>query len=165
MADERSISGFAGDRLDAKLAGLELCPGIQTVSTKDGGFMSGEVTISERKGKSFPIYSLEVELPWRGTLDGKEVSGAIHMPDISMEMLDDLEVRRGRSSRPALSALAQLPCCASACCAIRPPRAPSSPSRVVSPGDAAGDRRRRRRVLRRDGGARGRSRGGAGRRP
>ncbi|MEC8120537.1 MAG: FAD-dependent oxidoreductase, partial [Pseudomonadota bacterium] len=37
--------------------------------------VSGEVSIGERKGKSFPIYSLEAELPWSGEVDGVKISG------------------------------------------------------------------------------------------
>jgi len=96
---ERTITGWASEQLDAKLAGLTLCPGVQTSSPLDNGFMSGEVTIGERKGKSYPIYSLEVEIPWSGSMDGQECSGTIHLPDISMEMLEDLELEL---SGPAL---------------------------------------------------------------
>ena len=93
MSAERTITGWAGELLDEKLAGLTLCDGVTTGSALDGGFMSGEVTIGERKGKSYPIYSLEVEVPWTGTIDGKECSGKVHLPDVSLEMLEDLEVR------------------------------------------------------------------------
>ena len=93
MSAERTITGWAGELLDEKLAGLTLCEGVTTGSALDGGFMSGEVTIGERKGKSYPIYSLEVEVPWSGTIGGKECSGKVHLPDVSLEMLEDLEVR------------------------------------------------------------------------
>ena len=89
---EKSITGYATSALTQKLSDLSLGDGI---STQGGGWVSGEVTIGERKGKSFPIYSLEVEVPFEGTVDGKPVKGAAHLPDVSLEMLDDLEVDFG----------------------------------------------------------------------
>ena len=89
---EKSITGYATSALTQKLSALSLGDGI---STQDGGWVSGEVTIGERKGKSFPIYSLEVEVPFEGTVDGKPVKGAARLPDVSLEMLDDLEVDFG----------------------------------------------------------------------
>jgi hypothetical protein len=89
---ERTVTGWATQQLAGKLSGLKLADGVATDNLETGGFVSGEVSISERKGKSFPIYSLELELPFEGTLDGKAVKGTARLPDVSLEMLDDLEV-------------------------------------------------------------------------
>ena len=91
MSDQRLITGWATEELAARLDGLQLCPALQTV-WQPGGWVSGEVTIGERKGgKCYPIYTLEVEVPF--TRDGGgDVVGSLHLPDISIEMLDDLEV-------------------------------------------------------------------------
>ena len=90
---ERTITSWSSERLDEKLTGLTLCPGVLTSSPLDDGFMSGEVTIGERKGKSYPIYALEVEVPWSGSINGQEASGTLRLPDVSMEMIEDLEDR------------------------------------------------------------------------
>ena len=87
---EKTITGYATGELTSRLSGLTLGDGVSTSET--GGWVSGDVSIGERKGKSFPIYSLEIEVPFEGTLNGKAVKGAARMPDVSLEMLDDLEV-------------------------------------------------------------------------
>lgn len=87
-----TITVWATGRLANALSGLELCDGVVTEWT-DEAWASGEVSVSERKGKNFPIYSLEAQLPWLGTIDGTPCGGVIHLPDISMEMLDELEVK------------------------------------------------------------------------
>jgi len=92
MAQERSITSWATGKLDEKLQGLQLGDGVTTQSPLEGGFLSGEVSIVDRKGKFLPIYTLEVEIPWSGTIDGVECSGKARLPDICVEMLEDLEV-------------------------------------------------------------------------
>ena len=88
---EKTITNWATDQLGDKLTGLHLADGLATQSLA-GGWVSGEVSISERKGKSFPIYSLEVEVPFEGTIGGQAVKGTARLPDVSLEMLEDLEV-------------------------------------------------------------------------
>ena len=102
---ERTCTGWATDELGRKLSGLALGDGVAT-SDLSGGWVSGEVSIAERKGKNFPIYSLEVELPFEGTVGGKSVKGTARLPDISIEMLDDLEVVLAADDGSDLSALA-----------------------------------------------------------
>eukprot|EP00316_Scyphosphaera_apsteinii_P004626 CAMPEP_0119297972 /NCGR_PEP_ID=MMETSP1333-20130426/174_1 /TAXON_ID=418940 /ORGANISM="Scyphosphaera apsteinii, Strain RCC1455" /LENGTH=516 /DNA_ID=CAMNT_0007298947 /DNA_START=107 /DNA_END=1657 /DNA_ORIENTATION=+ len=87
----RTITNWATGELISKLDGLHLCDGVQT-QWSAGGQVSGEVSIGERKGKVYPIYSLEMELPWQGSVDNNSVAGNMHFPDISYDMLDDLEV-------------------------------------------------------------------------
>jgi hypothetical protein len=91
MSGERTITGWATGVLQEKLSGLSLGDGVATQSLA-GGWVSGEVSVGERKGKSLPIYSLEVELPWEGTVNGTLCRGTARLPDVSLEMLDDLEV-------------------------------------------------------------------------
>ena len=91
MSSERSCTGWATGELAGKLSGISLVDGVAT-GPLTGGWVSGEVSIAERKGKSFPIYSLEVEVPFEGMVGGKSVKGTARLPDISLEMLDDLEV-------------------------------------------------------------------------
>jgi len=87
----RTITEWATNQLADKLNGLELCEGVST-SWESGGIMRGEVTLGERKGKCFPVYTLEVELPFSGESEGAQVSGMIVLPDVSLEMIDDLEI-------------------------------------------------------------------------
>jgi hypothetical protein len=91
MSGERTVTRWASDELASSLDGLALADGVQ-VDWSDAAWVSGEVTVQERKGKPVPIYSLEAEVPWTGTVDGKQCSGTVRLPDISLEMLDDLEV-------------------------------------------------------------------------
>ena len=88
---ERTITGYATSALKDKLSGLALGDGL-TIGDVAAGWVSGEVSIGDRKGKSFPIYSLEVEVPFSGTVNGSTVAGSVHLPDVSLEMMDDLEV-------------------------------------------------------------------------
>ncbi len=88
---ERTITRWASGELAAALAGIELGSGVSAGDIGRGGFISGEVSIGERKGKKYPIYMLKVELPWSLGTDGA-CSGVAKLPDISLEMLDDLEV-------------------------------------------------------------------------
>ena len=101
---ERTITGWATGELGRKLSGLQLADGITTQGLA-GGWVSGEVSIAERKGKSFPIYSLEVEVPFEGTIGGQAVKGTARLPDVSMEMLDDLEVTLTAEGGADISAL------------------------------------------------------------
>ena len=89
---ERSITRWATEQLVGQLDGLELCGGVR-VQWQPGGWVSGEVTVGERKGKLYPIYSLEMEAPW--ACEG--CAGKLHLPDLSLEMLDDLEVTAWRT--------------------------------------------------------------------
>jgi activator of HSP90 ATPase len=88
---ERTITGYATSALKEKLRGLNLGSGL-FVEDNLSSWVSGEVSIGDRKGKSYPIYSLEVEVPFSGTVNGALVKGSVHLPDLSLEMLDDLEV-------------------------------------------------------------------------
>mmetsp|Transcript_50553 Transcript_50553/g.131527 ORF Transcript_50553/g.131527 Transcript_50553/m.131527 type:complete len:514 (+) Transcript_50553:32-1573(+) len=94
---ERTITGWSTSALRDKLNGLSLADGV-TIGDVAAGWVTGEVSIGDRKGKSFPIYSLEVEVPFSGTVNGAAVSGTVHLPDVSLEMLDDLEVELNVSS-------------------------------------------------------------------
>ena len=85
---KQSITCWATGELARALSGLQLSSAPVTTSGLGRGFISGEVTVGERKGKCYPIYLLQVELPW--ACDG--CSGVARMPDISLEMIDDLEV-------------------------------------------------------------------------
>lgn len=89
---EKAITGWATEELQKRLSNLTLTEGVASADLASSGWVSGEVSIGERKGKSFPIYSLEVEVPWQGTVGGQQVSGTARIPDLSLEMLDDLEV-------------------------------------------------------------------------
>ena len=91
----RCITGWATEQLASKLDRLELAEGIHS-DWSSGGWVSGEVTIGERKGKNYPVYSLEVELPW-SAVDSAAVpavacTGKMRLMDVSLEMLDDLDV-------------------------------------------------------------------------
>ena len=88
---ERTITGYATSALKEKLRGLNLGSGL-VVEDNLSSWVSGEVSIGDRKGKFYPIYSLEVEVPFSGTVNGALVKGSVHLPDLSLEMLDDLEV-------------------------------------------------------------------------
>lgn len=99
----RTITVWATRLLDVKLSEIALGPDVTTGSGLSEGFMSGDVSVSERKGKSFPIYSLEVELPWSGTIGGEKCKGKVRLPDISIEMLDDLEARPCHFLSPLLT--------------------------------------------------------------
>ena len=90
---ERTCTTWATSELSAKLSGLDL----GGVTTQDGGWVSGEVSVSEKKGKSIPVYQLECELPLSG-------GGTMRLPDVSIEMLDDLEVEFDGASIDAAGA-------------------------------------------------------------
>ena len=86
---EKHITGFATGELGSRLAGLSTEDGSVALGPGAEGWVTGDVTIGERKGKSFAIYSLEVELPW----SGPSGSGTVVLPDVSPETLGDLEVQ------------------------------------------------------------------------
>ena len=123
---ERSITRWATEQLVGQLDGLELCGGVR-VQWQPGGWVSGEVTVGERKGKLYPIYSLEMEAPW--ACEG--CAGKLHLPDLSLEMLDDLEVTAWRTL-----CRRRTPCTACVCCAhavsMRPAR--RAGGRACDPG-------------------------------
>jgi hypothetical protein len=87
-----TITVWATGRLADALSGLELCDGVVTEWTGEA-WASGEVSVTERKGRQYPVYALEAQLPWNGMIDGTPCHGLIHLPDISVEMLDELEVK------------------------------------------------------------------------
>ena len=89
MSSEKHITGFATGELGSRLAGLSTEDGSVALGPGAEGWVTGDVTIGERKGKSFAIYSLEVELPW----SGPSGSGTVVLPDVSPETLGDLEVQ------------------------------------------------------------------------
>jgi len=98
----RTITEWATAQLAEKLDALELCQGVSS-SWDAGGTVHGEVTLGERKGKCFPVYTLEVELPIRGESEGAVIEAHFFLPDISLEMIDDLEV--DLCSRPGQDAI------------------------------------------------------------
>ena len=87
---DSAITQHASERLSARLSALDLGgTGFQLAEEFDDGWLHGDVTISERKGKKkFPVYSLELELPW----SGHECSGLLVLPDVCLELLDDVEI-------------------------------------------------------------------------
>jgi len=86
-----TITKWASELLADALDALQLCNGVTTEWTEQA-VVGGEVSVFERKGKKYPVYSLEVVLPWSGLVDGASCAGVVRLPDISLEMLDDLEV-------------------------------------------------------------------------
>jgi hypothetical protein len=86
-----TVTCWATQQLADALDALELCDGVSTELT-EAARISGDVSVGDRKGKLFPVYSLDVELPWSGMVDGVRCSGVLSLPDVSLEMLDDLEV-------------------------------------------------------------------------
>ena len=90
---EKTITGWATQELQSKLSNLTLGDSGASTQSLSSGWVSGEVSITERKGKAIPIYSLEVEVPFEGSVGGVECKGMVHIPDLSLEMLDDLEVQ------------------------------------------------------------------------
>ena len=86
------ISEYAIDALGARLTDLGLVDlgeeGSIRVAPLGEGWVRGDVSVSERKGKCFPVYSLELEVPWSGL----GCTGLLALPDVCLELLDDLEV-------------------------------------------------------------------------
>eukprot|EP00967_Tisochrysis_lutea_P108042 scaffold167142_cov30-Tisochrysis_lutea.AAC.3 len=87
----RTITLWATKQLSKALDQLQICEGF-TSHWEGGGEVQGEVSVSERRGKQYPIYALEVRLPWAGAVDGVHSAGIFILPDVSVEMLDELEV-------------------------------------------------------------------------
>ena len=98
---EKTITGWATQELQSKLSNLTLGDSGASTQSLSSGWVSGEVSITERKGKAIPIYSLEVEVPFEGSVGGVECKGMVHIPDLSLEMLDDLEASLTRHRRGA----------------------------------------------------------------
>ena len=72
------ITRYATEQLAAKLDGLELAEGLQ-IALADG-WVRGDVSINKHKSKHFPVYSLELELPWAG----HGCSGVLVLPDVCL---------------------------------------------------------------------------------
>ena len=81
-----AITEYATEQLSLHVDGLVLAEGLQV--TLADGWVRGDVSISERKGKHFAVYSLELELPWAG----HGCSGLLVLPDVCLELLADVEV-------------------------------------------------------------------------
>ena len=81
------ITGYATEDLASRVEGLVLGEGLQ-VSALAAGWVRGDVSISKRKGKHFPVYALDLELPW----SGHGCSGLLVLPDVCLELLADVEV-------------------------------------------------------------------------
>ena len=81
------ITVYAIEQLASRVDGLALGEGLQVTALADG-WVRGDVSISERKGKHFAVYALELELPWSGC----GCSGLLVLPDVCLELLADVEV-------------------------------------------------------------------------
>ena len=82
-----AITGYATEQLASRVEGVVLGGGLQ-VGALAAGWVRGDVSINERKGKHFPVYALEIELPW----SGHGCSGLLVLPDVCLELLADVEV-------------------------------------------------------------------------
>eukprot|EP00965_Chrysotila_dentata_P064920 2151915-Pleurochrysis_carterae.AAC.4 len=95
-----TVTGWATEQLLDCLDGLQLADGVVTAR----GVVRGEVSLAQRKGKRFPVYALELELPFifkaiddaegnaGASAEENECVGVLYLPDISLEMIEDLEV-------------------------------------------------------------------------
>ncbi|KAI8981549.1 activator of Hsp90 ATPase [Pilobolus umbonatus] len=69
---------------------------------------TGDVDLNQRKGKIITIYDVELKLQWEGTLaDGTEVTGSIHIPEMSHDTDSDdfvfsISINDGSNAKDAI---------------------------------------------------------------
>ena len=96
----KNISSHVNETLSAALqaAGVFPSDGLLAGCKIKSAETTGEASVNNRKGRTFLIYELVMNLKWEGEVvdaDGKKLEtakGSMKLPDISAECLDDLEV-------------------------------------------------------------------------
>jgi len=82
--EEKNITKGASDRLKGILTNLQLLE-VTECKTTEVSKCNGEIAVCRRKGKTFFIYDLEVNIKWEGKLGDTKCKGEISIPSFCID--------------------------------------------------------------------------------